>query len=113
MEEESAYGLVVRFELLDSHEEAFDALTAETLAAIRTAEAGTLVYLTHRETTAPRTRVFYELYRTEADFEAHEAAPHVRRFLAERAQHLARDPEVWRVTTLGGLVRPEADPGSG
>ncbi len=39
----SAYGLVVQFELIDGHEEAFDALTAETLAAIRTTEPGTLV----------------------------------------------------------------------
>jgi quinol monooxygenase YgiN len=106
------YGLVVRFELLDDHEGAFDALTAETVALIRIKEPGTLVYVVHRELGAPAVRVFYELYRDEAAFETHEAQPHVARFLAERGQHLRSDPEVWRVEPLGGVVRAEADPGS-
>jgi quinol monooxygenase YgiN len=32
----------------------------------------------------PRQRIFYELYRNRAAFEAHEQSPHTRRFLAER-----------------------------
>ena len=70
-------------------------------------------YLVHSEAGAPDIRVFYELYADEAAFEAHEAAPHVRRFLEERTQHLRRDPEVWQVTPQTGVVRPDADPGSG
>lgn len=46
MEKQGTYGLVVRFELLEGQEEAFDALTAETLAAIRREEPATVVYLT-------------------------------------------------------------------
>lgn len=106
------YGLVVRFELLDGHEDAFDALVAETLALIRAEEPGTVVYVVHRELGAPAVRVFYELYRDETAFETHEAQPHVAHFLAERGQHLRSDPEVWRVRPFGGVVRAEADPGS-
>ena len=106
------YGLIVRFELLDGHEEAFDALTAETLTAIRAAEPGTLSYIVHTEPSSPAIRVFYELYRDEAAFAAHEEAAHVRRFLSERGQHLRREPEVWRVRPYGGISRAEADPES-
>lgn len=106
-----AVGLVVRFELLDGHEETFDALTAETVATIRTSEPGTLVYLAHTERESTGVRVFYELYRDEAAFQAHEESEHVRRFLAERKQHPRRDPEVWWVAPSDGVVRPEASPG--
>ena len=111
VDEIGAFGLVVRFELLDGHEEAFDALTAETVASIRAAEPGTLVYLTHTERGSLGVRVFYELYRDEAAFQAHEESEHVRRFLAERKQHIRRDPQVWWVAPSDGVVRPEAFPG--
>lgn len=113
VDEIGAFGLVVRFELLDGHEEAFDALTAETVASIRATEPGTLVYLTHTERESPGVRVFYELYRDEAAFQAHEETEHVRRFLAERKQHLRHDTEVWCVTPRAGTVRPESAPGGG
>jgi quinol monooxygenase YgiN len=114
MDERSGlYGLVVRFELLDGHGDAFDALTAATVELIRSEEPGTLVYAVHREPDAPAVRVFYELYRDESAFEAHEAQPHVARFLAERGEHLRLDPEVWRVRPFGGVVRADSDPDGG
>jgi quinol monooxygenase YgiN len=103
------YGLLVRFEVLSGHEEAFDRLTAETLVATRSSEIGTLAYVVHRDAESPGARVFYELYRDEAAFRVHESMPHVRRFLAERAQYLGRDPTVWRMIQIAGVVRPEAD----
>lgn len=104
------YGLVVRFELLDGHEDAFDALTAETVTAIRAEEPATLAYVVHREPASPGVRVLYELYRDEGAFDAHEAAAHVKRFLEERGQHLRQEPQVWRLESIGGVVRPGADP---
>ncbi len=101
--------LVVRFELLDGHEQPFDELVAETVAKIRTDEPGTLAYVTHQVPGSPSSRVFYELYADEAAFEAHGAAPHVRRFLAERDQHLRNEPEVWRVQVDTGVVRNGLD----
>lgn len=111
VDEIGAFGLIVRFELLDGHGDAFDALTTETVASIRASEPGTLVYLTHTERESPGVRVFYELYRDEAAFQAHEESKHVRRFLAERKQHLRQDPQVWWVTPSNGVVRSDTSPG--
>jgi quinol monooxygenase YgiN len=101
------YGLVVRFNILAGHEEAFDALAEETVAAIRMSEPGTLIYLVHREATSANVRVFYELYRNVEAVEAHEDMAHVRRFLSERGQHLDGEPQVWRVTPIAGAVLAE------
>jgi len=81
---------VVRFTLKPGHEGSFDRLVAETLPRIRDAEPGTLIYACHEVHGAPSERVFYEMYRDHDAFETHERQPHVRRFLAEREQHLAR-----------------------
>ncbi len=83
-----AMALVVRHVLRPGHDEAFDALTSRTLAAIAAAEPGTLVYAVHTVADQPLQRVFYELYRDRAAFEAHEAYPHMRVFLAERLAHI-------------------------
>lgn len=99
------YGLVVRFKLLDGHEMAFDALASTTLRSIEADEPRTAVYLTHRLPETPGVRVFYELYDDVDAFEAHERAPHVQRFLAERGQHLRADPEVWALEPTAGLLR--------
>jgi quinol monooxygenase YgiN len=101
------YSLVVRFNLRAGHEDAFDALTEETVAAVRMSEPGTLVYLVHRDTSSPSVRVFYELYRNVEAFEAHEGMSHVQRFLVQRTEHLTGEPEVWRVTPTGGVVPAE------
>lgn len=41
-QESQRYGLVVRFELLDDHEDDFDSLTGETLVSTRSSEPGAL-----------------------------------------------------------------------
>jgi quinol monooxygenase YgiN len=105
------YGLVVRFNVRAGHEDAFDALTEETVAAIRMSEPGTLVYLIHRDASSPSVRVFYELYRNVEAFEAHEGMSHVQRFLIERADHLDGKPEVWRVSPTGGVLQAEVHAG--
>lgn len=101
------YGLVVRFELRDGHEAAFDRLTAETVEQIEAQEPDTLVYVAHQVDGTPRLRVFYELYRDESAFQEHEARSHVRRFLAHRDQHLVGPPEVTFVRPSPGVVRGE------
>jgi quinol monooxygenase YgiN len=78
------FALVVRFTVLPGSEEAFDALTAATTAAIRASEPGTLVYACHQVDQAPQQRIFYELYRDRAAFDAHENQPHVQHFLQAR-----------------------------
>ncbi len=107
------FALVVRFDVLDGHLEAFDALVAETVEAITEHEPGTVVYVSHARENRPSERVFYECYRDEEAFGDHEATTHTRRFLAERAQHLNGDPEVWRLGTLEGQVNGQSLRGAG
>ena len=50
-------------------------------------EPGTLAYVVHSVPGEPLTRVFYELYADRAAFDVHEEQPHIKHFLAERAQY--------------------------
>jgi quinol monooxygenase YgiN len=84
------FGLVVRFVFADEQAVAgFDALVAETLPQIREREPGTLVYAVHEVEGKPLERIFYELYRDRAAFDAHEEQPHVKHFLAKRGDFVA------------------------
>jgi quinol monooxygenase YgiN len=96
------FGLCVRFTCKDKvSAEQYDRLVAETVEQIRAHEPGTLIYAAHLVDGEPLVRIFYELYRDKAAFEAHEAAPHTRRYLAEREQYLA-GTEVSRLTLQTG-----------
>ena len=96
------FGLMVRFTCKDSDSaDAFDRLVAETIEKIQTGEPGTLVYASHRVDGRPLQRIFYELYRDEDAFHAHEAAPHIRRYLAERDQYLASTEVDWLTLQTG------------
>jgi quinol monooxygenase YgiN len=99
------FGLVVRFNLKGGSGPDFDKLTDETVAEIRTAEPGTLIYACHQVEDDPDARVFYELYRDRSAFDAHEQQPHIRRFLAEREQYMAAAPRVefMRLRTGAGV----------
>ena len=84
------FGLSVRFTCRDAESAAgFDRLVAETVPEIRRHEPGTLVYAVHTVEGQPLERIFYELYRDRAAFDAHEEQPHTRRFLAGREEFLA------------------------
>jgi quinol monooxygenase YgiN len=84
------FGLSVRFTCKDqASAREFDQLAAETVPGIRQHEPGTLVYAVHAVEGKPLERIFYELYRDREAFDAHEAQPHTRRFLAGREEFLA------------------------
>jgi quinol monooxygenase YgiN len=96
------FGLCVRFTCKDeASAEAYDRLVAETIEGIKANEPGTLVYASHLVDGQPLQRIFYELYQDQAAFEAHEAAPHTRRYLDQRGQYLA-STEVDRLTLQTG-----------
>ncbi len=82
------YALVVRFDVHPQRLSDFDELTARTVREIIAHEPGTLTYLPTIVTGAPASRVFFEVYASEAAFRAHEEQPHVRRFLADRTEML-------------------------
>jgi quinol monooxygenase YgiN len=96
------FGLCVRFTCKDeASAEAYDRLVAETVEAIQANEPGMLVYASHLVEGQPLQRIFYELYRDKAAFEAHEAAPHTRRYLDERDQYLASAEVDWLTLQTG------------
>jgi len=76
-------------------------LAAETITGIRDSEPGTVVYAVHAVDGQPLQRIHYELYRDRAAFEAHEAAPHTRRYLAERNAYLAATEVDWLTLQTG------------
>jgi quinol monooxygenase YgiN len=87
--------LFVRFDLRDeASAKRFDELTAEAVAEISAKEPGTLVYATHIVDGQGPARVFYEVYRDEAAFQAHEQAPHVIDFHARKEPLLSATPRV-------------------
>ncbi|MEV7012386.1 antibiotic biosynthesis monooxygenase [Streptosporangium sp. NPDC051022] len=84
------FGLMVRFTCKDqASAEAFDQLVSQTVEKIQEAEPGTVVYAAHRVEGQPLQRIFYELYRDRAAFDAHEEQEHTRRFLGARDDLLA------------------------
>ncbi len=96
------FGLSVRFTCKDQESASgFDKLVAETLPEIKRHEPGTLVYAVHAVEGEPLERIFYELYRDRAAFDAHEGQPHTRRMLADRKQFLA-SVEVDFLTLIDG-----------
>jgi quinol monooxygenase YgiN len=97
------YVLVVRFELKPSSSEGFDQLVAETVPQIRAHEPGTLDYTVHGVEGHANQRIFYERYADRTAFETHEEQPHTKRFLEERQQYLAKDPEVDFCTPRWGV----------
>jgi quinol monooxygenase YgiN len=96
------YGLTVRFTCKDqASAQAYDRLVSETVEQIKAREPGTLVYAVHTVKDHPLQRIFYELYRDEEAFDAHGAAPHTRRYLAERDQYLASTEVDWLTLQTG------------
>jgi quinol monooxygenase YgiN len=95
------FALVVRFDLRPGVEDDFDRLVAITTARIRSEEPGTLLYLCHRVQGAPSARVFYELYRDDAAFQAHEVATHIKEFHARRKPFMAGPERVEFLDQLG------------
>ncbi|MCF6525581.1 putative quinol monooxygenase [Streptomyces sp. JJ36] len=96
------FGLMVRFTCKDAAAAAaFDALVEETGEQIRQHEPETLIYTVHRVDGRPLERIFYELYRDEEAFQAHEEQDHVKAFLAAREQYLSAT-EVDRLDFVSG-----------
>ncbi len=59
------------------------------------------MYASHTVEGQPLQRIFYELYRDRAAFEAHEAALHTRRYLEARDQYLASTEVDWLTLQAG------------
>jgi quinol monooxygenase YgiN len=102
VEEAPMFGLVVRFTCKDEESaQAFDELVADTVTQIKRHEPGTLVYAVHRVEGEPLLRIFYELYRDRAAFDAHEQQEHTRYFLGQRELYVASTEVDWLTLQTG------------
>jgi quinol monooxygenase YgiN len=105
--------LVVRFNLRDEAAAVeFDALTEEAVAKIHEREPDTLVYATSVVTDDPLARIFYELYRNDEAFQAHETAEQrpTRPELPMTSSYIGFRRASWQ---RPGSTRPSACPASG
>jgi quinol monooxygenase YgiN len=76
------------------------ATTLPLVAAVR-AEPGNLLYFLHEDREDSGHFVFYEIFATEADFEAHNATAHVRAWFARLPELAEGDVKVTRLALRG------------
>lgn len=94
------YAVVADVRARPGREDELRAATFPLVAQVR-AEPNNLLYFLHEDREAPGHFVFYEIFASQADFEAHNATPHVKAWF-ERLHDLADgDVRVVRMQILG------------
>lgn len=81
---DAGYALVVFWRAKPGQVEAVEALLRELAASVMT-EPGALAFRVHRDRDDDHTFVLYELYRSEAAFQAHRDTKHFKMLVLERA----------------------------
>lgn len=69
------------------------------------AEPGCLEYHLHVDSADPSVFVFYEVWRSKADLDAHLALPHMREFWHSRMDYLTRDLDIRWIDMLSPYPR--------
>ena len=85
-------------------EQALREVTLPLVAKVR-AEPNNLVYFLHENREAPGHFIFYEIFASQADFEAHNATPHVQAWFARLPELADGGVEVVRMELLGNSAR--------
>lgn len=95
-----AYAVVAEVRAKAGKEDALRAITLPLVAQVR-AEPNNLLYFLHEDHQAPGHFVFYEIFATQADFEAHNATPHVQAWFAQLPELADGGVRVVRMGILG------------
>lgn len=90
--------VAVTYVVKSGHEDEAARLFRE-LAELTRAEPGCRMYLVHRSPTDPRRFFLYEQYVTQAELDAHRAAPHFERYVKEGIFRIieSRTPELFEL----------------
>ena len=96
----TAYAVVAEVRAKAGKEAALREITLPLVAQVR-AEPNNLLYFLHEDRQAPGHFVFYEIFRTQADFEAHNATPHVQAWFARLPELADGGVKVIRMEILG------------
>ena len=97
---DGAYSVVADIRAKPGKERELREATLGLVAQVR-AEPNNLVYFLHEDREAPGHFVFYEIFASQADFEAHNATPHVQAWFARLPELADSSVKVVRMEILG------------
>jgi quinol monooxygenase YgiN len=103
----TAYAVTAEVRAKPGKEAELRAATLPLVAQVR-GEPNNLLYFLHEDREAPGHFVFYEIFATQADFEAHNATPHVQAWFAKLPELADGGVHVVRVGLLGNIPGQEA-----
>jgi quinol monooxygenase YgiN len=95
-----AYAVVAEIRAKPGKEQELRAITLPLVVQVR-AERNNLLYFLHEDRETPGHFVFYEIFASEADFEAHNATPHVQAWFKRLPELADGDVKVTRMAILG------------
>jgi quinol monooxygenase YgiN len=95
-----AYSVVAEVRAKPGKEGQLREATLTLVARVR-AEPNNLLYFLHEDREAPGHFVFYEIFASKADFEAHNATPHVQAWFAKLPELTDGGVKVVRMEILG------------
>jgi len=97
---ETAYAVVAEVRAKAGKEGELRAITLTLVARVR-AEPNNLLYFLQEDRESPGHFVFYEIFATQADFEAHNATPHVQSWFKRLPELAEGGVKVMRLQILG------------
>jgi quinol monooxygenase YgiN len=100
---DGAYSVVAEVRAKPGKERELREATLTLVAQVR-AEPNNLLYFLHEDREAPGHFVFYEIFASKADFEAHNATPHVQAWFAKLPGLAEGGVKVLRMEILGNLT---------
>jgi len=97
---DGAYAVVAQVRAKPGKEDELRAATLPLVANVR-GEPHNLLYFLHEDRETPGRFVFYEIFASRADFEAHNATPHVQAWFAKLPELADGGVDVVRMEILG------------
>ena len=97
---EGAYSVVAEVRAKPGKEQELRQVTLPLVSQVR-AEPNNLVYFLHEDLETPGHFIFYEIFASQADFEAHNATPHVQMWFKKLPELADGDVKVLRMEILG------------
>jgi quinol monooxygenase YgiN len=101
---EGAWSIIAEVRAKPGREAELRAVTLPLVALVR-GDPSNLVYFLQEDRASPGHFVFYEVFASEADFEAHNAQPYVVAWLARLPELAQGEVEVTRMKVLSGTGR--------
>ena len=102
---DGAFAVIAQIKAKPGKEDALREATLPLVAKVR-AEHNNLLYFLQEDRAAPGHFIFYEIFATQADFEAHNATPHVQAWFALLPELAEGDVTATHMHILNNAARP-------